>query len=189
MRWLHTYVSMLGLGALVFFSLTGLTLNHPDWTFGEQRREVHFKGQLEAKWLAPGGPDTAVDRLAIVEALRRNHNITGLVDDFRTDETECSIAFKGPGNSADAVVQRKTGQYELTVAHEGVVSLLNDLHKGRHTGSAWAWVIDVSAVILGAVSISGIWLLLYVRRRRRSGLWVGLVGAALLWVLFWIGVQ
>ena len=39
MRWFHTYVSMLGLGSLLFFSVTGLTLNHPDWTLGGRRRE------------------------------------------------------------------------------------------------------------------------------------------------------
>ncbi len=30
MRWLHIYVSLFGLAAVLFFSVTGLTLNHPD---------------------------------------------------------------------------------------------------------------------------------------------------------------
>ena len=33
-RWLHIYASVLGLGAVLFFSITGLTLNHPDWLLG-----------------------------------------------------------------------------------------------------------------------------------------------------------
>ena len=30
-RWLHVYLSMAGLFVLLFFSATGVTLNHPDW--------------------------------------------------------------------------------------------------------------------------------------------------------------
>ena len=35
-RWLHIYTSMFGLAAILFFSVTGLTLNHPDWFFTER---------------------------------------------------------------------------------------------------------------------------------------------------------
>ena len=30
MRWLHIYLSMFGLAAVLFFSVTGITLNHPN---------------------------------------------------------------------------------------------------------------------------------------------------------------
>ncbi|MCA9104533.1 MAG: PepSY-associated TM helix domain-containing protein, partial [Planctomycetales bacterium] len=30
-RWVHLYLSMVGFAALFFFSVTGLTLNHPTW--------------------------------------------------------------------------------------------------------------------------------------------------------------
>lgn len=189
MRWLHTYISMAGLGALLFFSITGLTLNHPDWNLGQRRQEFHLKGQLDPKGLATGGQESAVDRLAIVESLRRAHGIPGLVDDFRIDDAECSVAFKGPGSSADALIQRRTGSYELTLTREGFLPLINDLHKGRHTGTVWAWIIDLTAVVLALVAVSGLWLLFYVRRRRNTGLWIGLAGAAVLWILYWIGVK
>lgn len=189
MRWLHTYVSMAGLGALLFFSITGLTLNHSDWNLGQRRSELHLKGQLDSVGLAAGGKDSDVDRLAIVEALRRAHGITGLVDDFRIDDAECSVAFKGPGSSADAIIQRRSGSYEITVAREGFLPILNDLHKGRHTGTFWAWIIDLTAVLLALVAVSGLWLLFYVRRRRNTGLWVGIAGAAMLWLFYWLGVK
>ena len=66
---------------------------------------------------------------------------------------------------------------------------LNDLHKGRHTGPVWSVLIDVTAGLLGVMAVSGIWLLLYVRRRRTSGLWVGLVGTLLLWLVYVVGVR
>ncbi len=189
MRWLHIYLSMLGLGALLFFSVTGITLNHPDWMLGGRRHEQRLTGQLPALWLAAGQGESAVNKLAVVEELRRAHGLGGLVDEFRVDDTECSVAFKGPGSSADAFVNRQTGAYQLTVASEGWLALVNDLHKGRHTGAAWAVLIDVTAVLLMLVAISGLWLLFYVRRRRNSGLWIGLGGTVLLWLVFRFGVR
>ncbi len=189
MRWLHIYASMLGLATLLFFSVTGLTLNHPDWMWGGQRRELRLSGRLNPAWLAPGGDETSVDRLAVAEELRRSHGLRGLVDDFRVDDAECSVAFKGPGSSADVLIRRDTGAYELTVATEGFLALVNDLHKGRHTGPAWAMVIDVTAGLLTLVALSGLWLLLYVRRRRIPGLWTGLGGALLLWLAYVLCVR
>jgi len=134
--------------------------------------------------LAAGGDEKSIDRLAIAEFFRRTHGVTGLVDDFRTDETECSVAFMGPAFSADATVNRKTGAYELSVTREGWVALVNDLHKGRHTGNGWTWLVDLSAVVLTLVAATGPWLLFYVRRRRASGLWTGVAGTVVLWILY-----
>ena len=76
--------------------------------------------------------------------------------DFRVEDTDWSVAFKGPGYSADAIVDRATGRYELTETRMGFFAVLNDLHKGRDTGSAWARVIDLSAVLMTLVSLTGL---------------------------------
>ncbi len=188
-RWLHIYLSMLGLAALLFFSLTGITLNHPDWMLGGRRHELKAVGNLDPAWLAPGADAKAVNRLAVAEQLRRLHHLGGWVDEFRVEERECAVTFKGPGSYADVFIQRPTGAYQLTATTEGYVAWLNDLHKGRHTGPVWSVLIDVTAGLLGVMAVSGIWLLLYVRRRRTSGLWVGLVGTLLLWLVYVVGVR
>lgn len=189
MRWLHTYVSMLGLGALLFFSVTGLTLNHPDWTFGGRRRESTFRGRVDPGWLQLGADGKSADPLRVVEALRRQQGIPGLVDDVRDEDTVLNLAFKGPGSTADVTLQRGSGEYEATLVLEGPVALLNDLHKARHTGPAWGLLIDLAAGLLTVVSISGLWLLVYVRRRRRSGLWIGVLGAILIWMWYVLVVR
>ena len=56
MLWLHIYVSMFGLAAVLFFSVTGITLNHPDWFFGDSERQVQAEGQIDQKWLNSGAP-------------------------------------------------------------------------------------------------------------------------------------
>lgn len=186
-RWLHIYGSMFGLIALLFFGVTGLTLNHPDWTLGSVRRQEELTGTLELGWIRAGLPDERVARLEIVESLRRRHNVTGAVEEFRLDEREALVAFKGPGCSADAFIDRDTGAYRLTRVREGWVALINDLHKGRHTGAAWAWAIDVSAALTVLISASGLILLLYLRRRRLVGLVTGLIGGAILLAVgYWL---
>ena len=51
MRWLHIYLSMFGLASVLFFSVTGLTLNHPDWFFAGAERRVEAEGRIDPKWL------------------------------------------------------------------------------------------------------------------------------------------
>ena len=201
--WLHIYVSMFGLAAVLFFSVTGITLNHPDWFFGNAERQVQAEGQLEAKWLhvgttpaagdgseAAGEPDRSkeVAKLEIVEHLRKTHGIRGALADFRVDENECAVSFKGPGYAADAFIDRESGHYNLTQTLHGFVAVLNDLHKGRDTGPVWSAVIDISAVVLTIISLTGLILIFFLKLRRGPGLVVSLVGAAvvvaicLLWV-------
>jgi uncharacterized protein len=193
--WLHIYVSMFGLATVLFFSVTGITLNHPDWFFGNAERRTQSDGQVELRWLHVGPPAPAVEgdgsagapdltkevaKLEVVEHLRKTHGIRGAVADFRVDENECTVSFKGPGYAADAFVDRASGHYNVIQTEHGFVAVINDLHKGRDTGPVWSAVIDVSAVILTVISLTGLVLIFFLKLRRRPGLIVGLVGAAVL---------
>ena len=200
MRWLHIYLSMFGLAAVLFFSATGITLNHPDWFFGEARRSIQAQGAIDPKWLHLPGPvavasedepaDLAaqVDKLAVVETLRKAHGIRGALTDFRVDESECTVTFKGPGYAADAFVDRDSGRYTLTQSFHGVIAVLNDLDKGRDTGWAWSVLIDASAVVLVFISLTGLVLLFYLKLRRVSGLVVVVLGTIAVLALFFLGV-
>lgn len=183
LRWLHIYSSMFGLVAILFFSVTGLTLNHPSWTFGSVEKEETHKGTFEKAWL--GDADTEPRKLEIVEHLRKQHGVRGFVDEFTSDEAESTVTFKGPGYSADVFVNRESGEYEVIQRSAGLVAVMNDLHKGRDSGKAWSLVIDVSAVLLIIVSLTGIGLLLYIKRRRRNGLLSTLAGLVVLVVIVW----
>ncbi|WP_395094429.1 PepSY-associated TM helix domain-containing protein [Armatimonas sp.] len=177
-RWLHTYLSLVSLLMVLFFSITGLTLNHAEWIVGGLR-QTEKTGQLPVEWLSGAEPK----KLEIVEKLRSTFGVRGAVDEFRVDERECTVAFKGPGYAADAFVTRSTGALKLSVAEEGSLAALNDLHKGRHTSKTWAWVIDISAILLTLISLTGLGLLFYLKRIRTLGLIVVAMGAILLFVL------
>jgi hypothetical protein len=77
----------------------------------------------------------------------------------------------------------RDGSYKLTVSYQGAVGVLNDLHRGRDAGSAWAWLIDVSGAFLVFLSLTGLGLLFYLRKVRIKGLVVMTAGAALVIVL------
>jgi hypothetical protein len=180
-RWLHIYLSMASFAILFFFAVTGLTLNHTDW-FSHQQRTAQLKGKVETKWIKTD--DAAVDKLSVVEHLRRAHGIKGALSDFRLDETQVSVSFKGPGYAADAFINRETGEYELTETRNGFVAVLNDLHKGRDSGRVWSWLIDASAVFMALVSLTGIVLIWFVKRRRFSGLILAAAAAVICYLLY-----
>jgi len=178
-RWLHLYLSMVSFAVVLFFAVTGLTLNHADW-FAGQVRESRYSGTMPAEWLRGEQPN----QLAIVEKLRTAHGIHGAVADFRADDAQISVSFKGPGYAADAFIDRAKGSYDLTETRNGLVAVLNDLHKGRDTGSGWSKMIDASAVLLTLVSLTGLMLLFFVYKRRTSGLILAAAGAAVCWLVW-----
>jgi len=185
-RWLHVYLSMFSFLVVLFFAVTGITLNHAEWFDGKQD-EKKVAGTLPKQWV--NMPDTAqIKKLEIVELLRKNYNIKGYVSDFLIQEDQCSVSFKGPGYSADAFINRSDGKFQLTELRLGLVAVLNDLHKGRDSGKKWSWVIDLSAGLLTLVSLSGLVMLFFLKKKRMSGiLWLA-IGGILCWLIYWIWV-
>ncbi len=181
-RWLHIYLSMISFAIVFFFAVTGLTLNHADWFSHGKESGRQLKGKLDAKWIS--GADESVQKLEVVEFLRRAHSIKGAVSEFRIEDAQCDVSFKGPGYSADAIIRRGTGDYELTETRMGFVAVINDLHKGRDSGRGWSLIIDIAAALMVFVSITGTVLLAFVKRRRFTGYVAAIVGALLCWLVY-----
>ncbi|HMC76693.1 MAG TPA: PepSY-associated TM helix domain-containing protein [Vicinamibacterales bacterium] len=184
-RWLHIYVSMTSFVIVLFFAVTGWTLNHPAAFAGHERR-TNVAGTLDPKLAAAGS--TEVARLEIVEALRAAHRVGGALSDFRIDEEQVSVAFKGPGYIADAVIDRRTGKYELTESRLGLIAIANDLHKGRDSGEVWKALIDVSAGLLTFISLTGLVLLYFIHKHRVAGFVLLLAGGAVTGAIIWAWV-
>ena len=176
-RVLHTYLSMASFSILLFFAVTGVTLNHQGRMTGEPK-VTRFTGRVEAAWVGTGGGQQ-VDQARIVERVRQAHGIKAHLSDFRVDDDQVAVSFKGPGYAADAFVDRKTAAYEMTETRMGLVAIVNDLHKGRDTGTAWAQVIDISAIVMSLVSITGFTLIFFLHKRLTLGLWVLAIGTAI----------
>lgn len=167
-----------------FFAATGITLNHPNWVFGDAGSRKTVSGALPANWRN----GTTVDWLRVAEYLRTKDGVSGAVGDYRSDDTQGSINFAGPGYAADASIDVKKGTYDLTIDSQGFLAVMNDLHKGRDTGSSWKWLIDVSGGFLVLISMSGIVLQLFLRKRRRTAMLTAAAGAAIVAILISVTV-
>ena len=184
-RWFHVYSSMIAFLLIFFFGITGITLNHPTWTFGSDIQMSTVEGQLP---FSPTFADNTADYLTISEFARSELGVSGSVDSFETTNDTIGITYRNPGYGADLFVDAVDGTYQLNVEQQGWVAVLNDLHKGRDSGSTWSWVIDVSAAFLVVVSLTGLLMQFFLRRRRRSAFISVAVGSILtvlitLWVL------
>ena len=201
-RWLHIYLSIVSFAVVFFFAATGITLNHAEW-FSRQVQTQHYRGIVPAALLHESSerhsdkldpdkldpdklqPDKLEpDKLGIVELLRNRHKIHGSVSDFRVEDSQISISFKGPGYAADAFIDATNGNYDLAETRSGFVAIINDLHKGRDTGSVWSMVIDVSAALLVLVSLTGLVLIWFVYKRRTSGLILATAAGVLCWLVY-----
>lgn len=166
---------MISFFIILFFSITGFTLNHAEWFDGFEK-VMNFKGILPVEWV--NTTDTAsINKLAIVELFRNRYHITGLLSDFIIEEDQCSISFKGPGYAAEVFIDRKKGNYRLKETKLGMVAVMNDLHKGRDTGRKWAVLIDAAAIFMVLVSLSGLLIMAFMKKKRIGGyVLVGLGG-------------
>jgi len=182
-RWLHIYLSMVSFVVVLFFAVTGLTLNHANWFDGHEQI-TKYTGKIPLKWV--NVKDTAaIAKLEIVQYLKHTHHVKGDIGDFIIDDNQCTLSFKGPGYAADGFVNRTDGSYKLTETTLGVFAVLNDLHKGRDSGKKWGWLIDVSAVFLTLLSLSGLVMICFMKKKRLSGFITLIIGGVVCWLIYY----
>ncbi len=176
-RTLHIYLTMFAFLMMMFFALTGILLNHEDLLPGESVTDV--TGTLPDSLL------TGPDKLMVVEALRHDFGAVGAVGTFDVNDDQLYVELKGPGRTSEAEIDRATGALTLTIRRRGALVLLDDLHRGKDSGPAWRWVIDISGVLLFLASLSGIVMWIALPRRRKWGV-VSLLLGTVLAVAIWL---
>ncbi len=185
LRWAHVYISMFSLLVMLFFGVTGITLNHPDWVFGGEAVETTVSGVLPAESLVADG----VEFLAVSEFVRQRHDVGGEVVDFGIgDDGTGSISYRSPGYAADLFFDAGSGAYDLTVVEDGFVGTMNALHQGRDAGSMWRLIIDISGVLLVVIALTGLGIQLFMRKRRFSALTWSVVGAVATVAVIWLAL-
>ncbi|MFK7918025.1 MAG: PepSY-associated TM helix domain-containing protein [Ilumatobacter sp.] len=171
-RLIHVYTSMVALLVVLFFAGTGILLNHPTWTFGTETTTETITGEFpfSTDLTFESGVVQGVDFLSISEFVRSEHGVVGEVDFFGTTANEGSIAYRNPGYAADLFFDLDDATYELRVEQQGWVAALSDLHQGSESGDAWRLLIDVTAVFLILISVTGLVMQFFLKKRRRSAL-------------------
>jgi hypothetical protein len=176
-HWVSAAVSLAG---MLLFAITGLTLNHAA-SIGATPVVTRASGTLPPALLPNLAGDHAADAplpAGIGEAIGHAVKLdpAGRTPEWSDDEVY--VAMPGPGSDAWVSVNRASGRIEAERTWRGWVSYLNDLHKGRNTGDAWFWFIDVFAVACIVFTLTGL-LLLQLHSKHRPSTWP-LVGASLL---------
>lgn len=165
-RRLHVYSSMLALLVVLFFGATGVTLNHPTWTLGAKPHTTSQQGTFPFATEVDGQPDL----LSIAEYVRSEYGIKGQLKDHQVDNGSGSMTFTNPGYSADVFFDLTNGSYEVRIEEQGLLGVMNDLHKGRDAHSGWNWLIDLSGGFLVLISITGLIMQLFLAKRRTAAL-------------------
>jgi hypothetical protein len=171
-RTIHIYLTMAALGLMLFFAVTGFTVNHEDWFGATTPRTRTVTGDTPAELVK------AADKLRIVEHLRSKFGVTGAMTDFDTDDETYHVVFKGPGRVCEATIARPDGKTSVELKSFGLAGRINDLHRGRDAGEAWRWIIDASALLIVLASMTGVILWLALPKRRTLGIVALIVGIA-----------
>ena len=168
-RMLHTYISAFAFLTLMFFAVTGITLNHPEW-FGSGRKAADVSTvDLPPAALAQAmaAPDPVP---AIAAAVAGTTSLRGT---FRSGEIvgeEAYLRFEGVTGTSDLIVDLTTGIAEVEIRRATAMALLNDLHRGKNAGSVWSAFIDISAGLILALSVLGYVLFFSLRLRLATSL-------------------
>jgi hypothetical protein len=173
MRWLHTYSAMLVLLLLLFFAITGITLNHPELSSSlgktSQQLELELPEQLP-DLLSVSEVEQQAAIALYVSWLQQEHQLMGGYSlNFSPEDEVLEVDFKRPAGYASVVIDLAERKAELDAEFAGYLTLMNDLHKGRYAGSSWKWLIDITAVFCVLFALSGFYLLWRQPNRRDFG--------------------
>jgi hypothetical protein len=194
-HWISSALSLLG---LLLFTVTGFTLNHA--TQIESKPQVSTRtAQLPPSLLtlvampetATGKKESKLPPAALPAALATwiASEVKLEVGDRQAEWSpeEIYLPLPRPGGDAWLRIARDSGELEYERTDRGWVSYLNDLHKGRNTGVAWSWFIDLFALACLVFSITGLFIL-KMHATNRPTTWpivaLGLVLPLLLAILF-----
>jgi hypothetical protein len=184
-RTIHIYLSIALFVILVFFSITGITLNHAE-LFTAEPEITEFTVDalpqlpLDSEGLIADSPELA----------------SFLLNEFGIDRAKASLThdahlilvdYRGPGASAFIEIDQADQKAFGEKSNYGFIAMLNDLHKARETDVLWKWLLDVSSIILIFFSVVGFVLLLPNKYRFKRVAAYTAVATVLIFCGYWLG--
>ncbi len=185
----HWVSSAVCLGAMLFFAVTGITLNHASSFKGKAQvdeRTVTLPENLRTV-IAPEEGAESVDEkkplpAEIASWLRKNLGVRLKSHLPEWSQDEIYVSLPKPGGDAWLTIDRESGEVVHEVTYQGAIAFINDLHKGRHTGDAWFWFIDIFSVACVVFCVTGLGLL-WVHAKRRPSTWPVVIAGLLIPIL------
>ncbi|HEV7856369.1 MAG TPA: PepSY-associated TM helix domain-containing protein, partial [Herminiimonas sp.] len=146
-HWISSALCLLG---LLLFAVTGFTLNHAQQIEAKPNvtsRKATLPPALKTLLTAINADEASEKATTPLPAELQGWMKETLSINVGTREAEWSpeevyVALPRPGGDAWLRIDRESGAVEYELTDRGWISYLNDLHKGRNTGTAWSWFID-----------------------------------------------
>jgi hypothetical protein len=183
-HWISSALCLLG---MLGFAITGWTLNNAAHIESPPRvtsRQAQLPDDMlrTLRQAAPAAPARSRPgkTFAAVPApvalwLQRQFDTTLPAAGAEWSPDEVYVSLPRPGGDAWLAIELDSGQVEYERTERGAIAYLNDLHKGRHTGTAWSWFLDIFALACLVFSLTGLLLLkLHAGHRRATWPMVGL---------------
>lgn len=180
-HWMSGAICLVG---VLLFSLTGITLNHAHQIPAQPTTDT-VTALLPEELLATVAATQSADDRAdaplpelLVDWLRDELGISTGGQAAEWTEFDVYLGLPRPGGDAWLSIDFESGELIYEHTRRGVIAYLNDLHKGRNSGVAWSWFIDIFAVACVLFCLTGLWLLQMQARRKRSTWPLTLLGIA-----------
>ena len=160
LRQWHWISSALCLAGMLLFAVTGITLNHAS-QISAKPLIVTLNSALPKPILAELQLAATQQQLPssvhnwLEQQLKQSINPTHA--EWSADELY--LALPRPGGDGWFSIDLDSGELLYESTDRGWIAYFNDLHKGRNSGAAWSWFIDIFAGICVLFSFTGLWLL------------------------------
>ena len=163
-HWISSAVCLVG---MVLFAVTGFTLNHaasieakPQVTNRTAKIDRRLREQLaQAVPAAKANKGKAELPEALQAWVRTQWSIQTSGREAEWSDDEIYLSLPRPGGDAWLRLNLDDGEVEYERTDRGWLSYFNDLHKGRNTGAAWSWFIDIFAAAALVFSVTGLFIL------------------------------
>lgn len=170
----HWISSAMCLLCMFLFAATGITLNHasqieakPTITRKQAQLPAELASQLRSYAEAHDGAKEPLPPAAsqwVADTFKVQPG--GREAEWAPDEIY--LAMPKAGGDAWVRLALEDGAAEFENTDRGWISWLNDVHKGRNTGPAWNWFIDIFAVLCLVFTITGLLILKFHAANRPS---------------------
>ncbi|BDC47860.1 membrane protein [Bryobacterales bacterium F-183] len=183
-HWVSSAISLIG---MILFAITGITLNHASAIEASPvvtKRDAVLPADLQKSLRAAEAQKADLPE-PVANWLRSELGVVPKSVEWQSGEVY--VGMPGPGSDTWLTVQLDSGAVHHESTSRGWVSYLNDLHKGRNTGTAWVWFLDVFAVASIIFCVTGL-LLLQLHAKNRPFTWpavsIGFVLPVMVIVIF-----
>ncbi|MEO0551498.1 MAG: PepSY-associated TM helix domain-containing protein [Pseudomonadota bacterium] len=175
-RMLHGYLSAAAFLLLMFFAASGLLLNHPSW-FGADRQDAEpIIVALDFDALQSAQSSETPER-AFEELVRNATRVQGQLKDASISDSDAMLRFAGVKGGTDIFIDFELAEAEIETSKANLTSIIHDLHRGKDAGKVWKFMIDITAILILAMSVIG--LILFFSLRFRLGNAIRIMGATM----------